>query len=179
MLSACIWPRAMCQGCAQAQTHMHSAHYVHIPVQKPNRPSPFLIRPPKAAALSEYRRRGKILRRHFKSSDRSTNKSMSAHMQESAWGGGGFCVLIPDKVNFSPGGPTAQTTLLPCEAQGKNLWAVSQYRSFHKHLKVMKHTGMADGTDTPVCFIRVCVCVLTDICSFLSKCQKVPEGKGK
>lgn len=50
----------------------------------------------------------------------STNKSMSAHMQESAWRGGGFCVLIPDKVNSSPGGLTAQTTLLPCEAKGKN-----------------------------------------------------------
>lgn len=46
---------------------------------------------------------------------------MSAHMQESEGRGGGLCVLVPDRVNSSPGGLTAQTTLLPCEAKGKKL----------------------------------------------------------
>lgn len=46
---------------------------------------------------------------------------MSAHMQESEGRGGDLCVLVPDRVNSSPGGLTAQTTLLPCEAKGKKL----------------------------------------------------------
>lgn len=60
----------------------------------------------------------------FKKSDpqyTSANKCMSAHMQESEGRGGGLCVLISDRVNSLPGGLTAQTTLLSCEAKGKKL----------------------------------------------------------
>lgn len=56
------------------------------------------------------------------------------------------CVCRNEKVGWSwPGGATAQTTLLTSEAEGKELRAIGQYSSFHKHLKVMKHEGRADG----------------------------------